>query len=192
MRISAFGIFWFFITLAVESSFIPIKEIIFEYRVYLPSVGISLATTTVVFMAIKRLGERSKKAKKAVTGFLVVLIILLTGSTFARNTVWRDEITMWEDVVSKSPNKGRSHIGLGNAYKSQGLFPRAIEQYNIALRLDPYDLTIYNNLGNAYFTLGDFDMAIHYLQRALRFKSNFGRSRCTQQYREYLPITGVY
>jgi Flp pilus assembly protein TadD len=176
MRIIAFGIFWFFITLAVESSFIPIKEIMFEYRVYLPSVGISFATSTVVFMAIKRLSERSIKAKKAVTGFLVVLIILLTGATFARNTVWKNEITMWEDVVSKSPDKGRAYIGLGNAYKSQGFFPRAIEQYNISLRLDPYDLTIYNNLGNAYFALGDFDMAIHYLQRALRFKSNFGEA----------------
>jgi Flp pilus assembly protein TadD len=85
---------------------------------------------------------------KAVVGLLVAIIVLLTGTTFARNTVWKSEITMWEDVVSKSPNKGRAHIGLGNAYKSQGLFPKAVDQYNIALRLDPYDLSIYNNLGN--------------------------------------------
>ncbi|TNF55952.1 tetratricopeptide repeat protein [bacterium] len=174
LRIIAFGIFWFFITLSVESSFIPIKEIMFEYRVYLPSVGVFLATSTVVFIVMKGLGKRSKNATKAVTGLLVVLIILLTGATYSRNTVWGDEITMWEDIVSKSPNKGRAHVGLGNAYKSQGLFAQAIEQYNIALRLNPYDITIYNNLGNVYFNLGDFDMAIHYLKKALRFKSNFG------------------
>jgi hypothetical protein len=52
LRIIAFGIFWFFITLSVESSFIPIKEIIFEYRVYLPSAGVFLVTGTAVFIVI--------------------------------------------------------------------------------------------------------------------------------------------
>ncbi|MDD5435370.1 MAG: hypothetical protein PH343_08080, partial [Nitrospira sp.] len=39
LRLAAFGIFWFFITLSVESSVIPLVDIIFEHRVYLPSVG---------------------------------------------------------------------------------------------------------------------------------------------------------
>jgi hypothetical protein len=38
-RLAAFGIFWFFLALSVESSFIPIVDVIFEHRVYLPSVG---------------------------------------------------------------------------------------------------------------------------------------------------------
>ncbi len=36
-RLIGFGILWFFITLSVESSFIPIVDVIFEHRVYLPS-----------------------------------------------------------------------------------------------------------------------------------------------------------
>jgi len=41
-RIISFGIFWFFITLSIESSFIPIHDVIFEYRTYLPSFGFFL------------------------------------------------------------------------------------------------------------------------------------------------------
>ncbi|HWR58589.1 MAG TPA: hypothetical protein VN328_06845, partial [Thermodesulfovibrionales bacterium] len=42
-RLIAFGIFWFFITLFVESSVIPIADVIFEHRLYLPSVGFFIA-----------------------------------------------------------------------------------------------------------------------------------------------------
>ncbi|MBE9531921.1 MAG: hypothetical protein IME98_03855, partial [Proteobacteria bacterium] len=33
------GILWFFVTISIESSVIPIKHVIFEHRLYLPSVG---------------------------------------------------------------------------------------------------------------------------------------------------------
>jgi hypothetical protein len=45
-RLASFAIFWFFITLSVESSIIPIRDVIYEHRVYLPSVGF------VILMAI--------------------------------------------------------------------------------------------------------------------------------------------
>ncbi|MCX5884708.1 MAG: hypothetical protein NT096_02140 [Proteobacteria bacterium] len=38
-RLISFAILWFFITLSVESSIIPIRDVIYEHRVYLPSVG---------------------------------------------------------------------------------------------------------------------------------------------------------
>jgi protein O-mannosyl-transferase len=39
-RLISFGIFWFFLTLSVESSIIPISQnVIFEHRTYLPGLG---------------------------------------------------------------------------------------------------------------------------------------------------------
>jgi Flp pilus assembly protein TadD len=49
-RLIAFGILWFFITLSVESSVIPIVDVIFEHRVYLPSVGAFIAIAGSVFL----------------------------------------------------------------------------------------------------------------------------------------------
>jgi Flp pilus assembly protein TadD len=173
MRIIAFGIFWFFITLSVESSVIPIKEIIFEYRVYLPSVGVFLILSILCFIIMRSAEKRWKGIGNLVMSTLFIIILVLTGATYVRNAVWKDKVTMWEDIVSKSPNKARAHNGLGKAYKSQGLFLEAIEQYDIALKLNPYYLDTYNNIGNAYSSLGKFDTAIHYLQKAIKFKSNF-------------------
>ncbi len=44
LRPIGFGILWFFATLSVESSIIPIPMVICEYRMYLPSVGFFLAS----------------------------------------------------------------------------------------------------------------------------------------------------
>jgi hypothetical protein len=39
LRLAAFGILWFFLALSVESSVIPIADVIFEHRMYLPRQG---------------------------------------------------------------------------------------------------------------------------------------------------------
>ncbi len=41
-RLLSFGIIWFFITLSVTSSFVVIYDVIFEHRLYLPSIGFAI------------------------------------------------------------------------------------------------------------------------------------------------------
>ena len=47
-----FGIFWFFITLLVESSVIPIKDAMFEHRLYLPMFGFAIGLSATVFQGL--------------------------------------------------------------------------------------------------------------------------------------------
>lgn len=54
-RLISFGIFWFFITLSVESSIIPIRDVIFEHRVYLPSVGFVLFLTVAIYQMLEQI-----------------------------------------------------------------------------------------------------------------------------------------
>jgi hypothetical protein len=39
VRLMVFGIYWFFLNLMLESSVIPLNNVIFEHRLYLPSAG---------------------------------------------------------------------------------------------------------------------------------------------------------
>jgi len=41
-RLLSFSIIWFFVTLSVTSSFVVIYDVIFEHRLYLPSIGLAL------------------------------------------------------------------------------------------------------------------------------------------------------
>jgi len=167
-RLIAFGIFWFFITLMPESSLIPIADVIFEHRVYLPSIGIFIAINIVIFIFVEKLKPKWKGSEKIVIGVLIAIIILLTGVAYARNTVWQNEITLWEDVVKKSPEKARGYNNLGYwGYYKHGFISEAIETYKIALKISPDLVTAHINLGLAYYKKGQVDNAIASYRKAL-------------------------
>ncbi|MGE5750817.1 MAG: tetratricopeptide repeat protein [Nitrospirota bacterium] len=166
-RIAAFGIFWFFITLSVESSIIPIADVIFEHRLYLPSVGFFLACTTAIFWGVDRLKARLAKAEQVVLIALAIAVLVFAGLTYARNIVWQSEVSLWEDVIRKSPMKARGYNGLGLAYFNMGRYDMAIEAFTSAITLYPTYGVAFNNIGNAYFRSGLYDRAIDAQTKAI-------------------------
>ncbi len=68
-RIVAFSIFWFFLTLLPESSFIPQNDIIFEHRLYLPLVGFSIFLVTGVYYLW---GKNSLKIMGVILGVVII------------------------------------------------------------------------------------------------------------------------
>lgn len=170
-RLIGFGILWFFITLSVESSFIPIVDVIFEHRAYLPSVGAFVTITTLFFMGIKSYyGDRVPSKIPLILALLVVIV--LAGATYARNKVWQNEITLWKNVAEKSPKKERAHNNLGIAYQAANKIEKAIEQFTIALDLNPDNAEVLSNLGVAYSSLGYNQKAIIYFEKSLRLNPN--------------------
>jgi Tfp pilus assembly protein PilF len=167
IRLISFGIFWFFITLSVESSIIPLRNVIFEHRLYLPLSGMSVAFVTGLFIFTDSLGEKWKNTKLIMAVTLIMIVMTLTSATYLRNNVWKSEISLWEDVVKKSPKKSRGHDNLGVAYQSEGLIDKAIEQYKIALSLEWNYLDTHYNLGTAYRSKGMIDKAIEQFRTAL-------------------------
>lgn len=170
-RIIAFGIFWFFITLAIESSVIPLYQVIFEHRVYLPSIGAFVAITSGIFFLSERV--KNKKIKIIAASSLILMTIVFSYAAYARNAVWKSDISLWEDVVSKSPKKASAQYNLGLAYASKGLNDEAIEYFQTAINLKPDYAEAHNNLGAVYISKGLNDKAIEHLQIATKLKPNF-------------------
>jgi tetratricopeptide (TPR) repeat protein len=171
-RLIAFGIFWFFITLSVESSIIPIVDVIFEHRVYLPSVGVFIAISAVVLIITERLKVRWPQINKVVISLIALIVIILSIATYARNAVWMDKVTLWEDVASKSPGNARANNNLGASYYEKSMPDRAIEYLSIAIRLKPDYVDAYNNIGIAYYEKGLNDLAKKQFISALGFAPN--------------------
>ena len=181
-RLVAFGILWFFITLSVESSLIPVAMLIDEYRVYLPSVGFLLAIVTGAVLLVNRIAAhrarrigQSEKDNGSGAGnsmlyalcILLIFTLVLASATYARNALWKDKISLWGDVVSKSPKFPLGYNNLGIAYYEKGLYEKAIGVYGRAIALFPVYLDSYLNMGVAYSALGRTDMAIETYTKAL-------------------------
>jgi len=161
-----FGTIWFFLTLLVESSIIPIRDVIVEHRVYLPSVGAAVAFATAMLWALERLRIQRLPTVQA-TAALAIAAVPLGAATFSRNFVWRNDVTLWRDVAAKSPNRTRPHDILGSAYLDRGWMPEAISESLAALRISPEDVQALTNLGTAYLRLGRTDEAIAKLEKAV-------------------------
>jgi tetratricopeptide (TPR) repeat protein len=172
-RIISFGILWFFINLMLESSIIPLNNVIFEHRMYQPSIGVFFALTSSVFMASGIMRARRKGTETAVIVILLIITSALTWTAYARNNIWKNEVSLWQDVVKKSPGNKRAHNNLGSAYKYSGLFDDAIRHYRTAIELDPGYAYAHNNLGSAYQLKGMPDKAIQHYRAAIKLDPLF-------------------
>jgi len=165
-----FGIAWFFVTLSVESSVIPIGDVIFEHRVYLPSAGFAVALGTALLLAVQRLRLGVALPVQAAVALLITAGPLGV-ATYARNLVWKDGVTLWSDVVAKSPGKARPHMSLGAAYWAKGRVDDAIRESSEAIRLNPALAQVHGSLCGAYFIKGQLDDAIRECRDAIRLDS---------------------
>lgn len=127
------GIVWYFIGHSVESGIIPLSVLTAVYRNYLPSVGVFLAVGTAVFLLSLRFDRGKVPAISLSAG---ALLLVLAISAYARNGVWRTEISLAEDVVKNSPESPQAHFIMSKAYKSQGMMTEAGREVDLAFRLD--------------------------------------------------------
>lgn len=163
----SFGVFWFFVAVSVESSVIPIKDVAFEHRVYLPGIGLITAASAFIFFVFEA-------ALKDRAVWVWAIILMATGangvSTYKRNVVWTDGLVFWQDVVNKSPGRAGGHNNLGIEYADRGKTDLAAKEFEETLRLAPYFEDAFYNLGVIYGRKGRDADAMEMYRQAIRLK----------------------
>ncbi|GMR04597.1 MAG: membrane protein [Thermodesulfobacteriota bacterium] len=170
----SFGIIWFFVTLSVESSIIPIKDVIFEHRLYLPSAGAFLAISSLYFLLVKKVFKGSKRPYAMAPVFIV--IIVLAFAAHGRNRVWSSGMALWGDVVKKSPNKARGYGNLGRALLDSGKIDEAEKNLLKAVSLDKGSFDAYNNLGIVMLNRERYFDAIRYFKRSVEINPDYDKA----------------
>jgi len=125
-----FGILWFFLALSVESSFLPISDVMVEHRLYLPMAGVA-------FVAASAFATISCARPRTAFAAGLTVLVTLAGLTFARNLIWRTQLSLWSDALVKSPRKARVHVNVGTALQLEGKLDAALHYYCHALALEP-------------------------------------------------------
>ncbi len=158
-----FGIGWFFVTLAPSSSIIPIKDAAFEYRMYLPIVGLTmvlaaLAGDALAAIAVRRAGGQ-RGGERIVLTVAAAVVVALAGWTVARNRILQDELSLARDSATKAPAHWRNHFALGSALLERGRRDEAVAPFARAVELAPQQHTPRIMLGDLYARLGRMEDA---------------------------------
>ncbi len=167
-KVVLFSIIFFILTF-VPSILVAIMKIsetpLAERYLYIPSLSFSLIIGYVFLYIPTKLQKSAKAVKLSQLIILSIVAIILAAfsiQTVKRNTVWRDDLFFWEDLVKKVPDQGLPHLNLGLAY-SENERPDDAEREYIKAIESKYDnegrSLAYNNLGNIYLARGEYDRA---------------------------------
>jgi len=167
-RLISFGIFWFFLTLSLESSIFPIADVIFEHRLYLPIVGWVIALSVTIIYIF-----RSSKTQQSI---FIIMIAMCSMFTFQRNLLWSDRIAFLEDIAHKSPRKPRAYLNLGRAYIEHRQYDLALQALNTALILNPRYAQAYLNRGVVYEIFNQSEQALHDYEEAIKIIPDYEKS----------------
>lgn len=153
LRLASLGIVWFYLALSVESSIIPILDVMFEHRLYLPSGGAFLVMTAMTATLVA--GDRSLRNRS--WAVLAMLCCVLSIGTIQRNRIWNSDLLLWEDTAAKSPNKPRVLANLTAAYLNAGMAAKAVPLLLRTIELSPGFTDSLNNLGTVLDQLNIFE-----------------------------------
>ncbi len=163
-RLLAFAALFMLASLVLVVQIIPISELmVCDRYAYIPCIGLFLLAGTLGL----RIGSRNPSWMRGVLVAGVLVVAVLGGATHRRVGVWRDSMTLWNDLISKRQDIYVAYLNRGLAWCEAGDRKAAIADFDAALQLHPKADKALNNraacyvyLGNPSAALRDFDSAI--------------------------------
>jgi tetratricopeptide (TPR) repeat protein len=176
---------WFFLILAPTSSILPIKDLAFEHRMYLPLAAVVVLVILGAYLGWERLwqpagsGEKVRAARgegRRLMGQILAAILILSAAialgwtTFLRNKDYATALAIWSDTARKAPNNARALNNLGWQLRNAGDNQGALDCLNRAIELRPTYADAYNNRAYTYASMKKFDEAFADCNKAIEFK----------------------
>lgn len=166
--IARFGILWFAINLLPVlnlRAFDP-NFMVQERYVYIPSIGFSLLVAMALAkMPIEKwLSINNRRTAQVVIVALICLV--LTGKTFAQNTVWEDDFTVYTHGAQVAADQPMPHFILGHQFIKAQQADKAVESLEKYMQLDPNNLIVITNLASAHLVVYETSRDRAHIDRA--------------------------
>jgi len=142
------GIAWFYINLAIESTFVPL-ELVFEHRLYLPSFGFFLVLMYSYDTLCYKL-DKSEIPDLKKMSILLLIMLAATSSllTTLRNNDWKDSLSIYHDTVTKYPLNPRAAGNYALALSRVGLYDESSKMAKKSINLGRKNLETYITSSN--------------------------------------------
>jgi hypothetical protein len=172
----AFGVLFFYVSHSVESGFIPIRDLAFEHRNYLPLFGVFLAFGA----ALVAVEQRAPAAVKHTKWLAIAIVVFFAQATWARNQMWADQEALLKHDVLHNEGNVRALYNLALWYQRNDSYDESIDTMKALVQANDGQLSLLH--ATTYVaTLIDlqlYDLALNLLDKLLRVDMR-PRSRAT-------------
>ncbi len=150
-----FGLSFFLANIFLLLQLLPVGGAIMADRyAYIPSFGYCFIFGYLIVK--KEYIPNVNVAYAIVAAYLLFLGVM----TFERTKVWKNNFTLWTDVIEKSSEVNIAWYNRGNAFSDTSNFKAAIADYNQAIRVLPHYYNAFINRANAKTKVNDYVGAI--------------------------------
>lgn len=129
-RLACLGSALFWLGLAPVSNFLPLFRPMADRFLYLPATGAACLLAAAILLA----GHR-RMILIPLTGLWALTVPLLAWQTCQRQRVFANELNLWVDTATKSPDSPTALINRGYAFYEVGEYGRALEDSERALAM---------------------------------------------------------
>jgi len=133
--------------------FIPVAD---RYS-YLPAVGTAFIFVKIAAILIDSTSNYRRILKPIICGTGILYLLILASVSFQHRHVWKNDLSLWNDVIQKYPMVPLAYNNRGNILSSLGRLDEAILDYSSAIRLLPGSADVYWNRGLVWLKLKKYE-----------------------------------
>jgi len=184
---AAFGLLFYLVSIIPLSNIItPIAGVIGERLSYTASLGFCIAVCYLIFHYHARSGTEFMSLKSPASKIFLVLILLFSALTFARNFNWKDHLTLMRhdiahlDKSSRAHHLFASHLAFRASEKRQPNLPenkKMLQEAEIhfkkAIEIYPDFPFVWYDLAKTYMLLGENNKGMEAYRTSIKKDSLF-------------------
>ena len=167
----AFAFLFFVLNIILVLQILQINDFVMADRfMYVASLGLFLILGFLYRDAL----QKNKSRLNLLRGAVLVYAIFLLFQTNKRCEVWKDSVSVWNDVIDKYPEVYKAWNQRGMAKADElGDYTAALKDYNQAIKLNPNFATTYLNRGFVRMQQGDTRGAIEDYDKAIELLPDY-------------------
>lgn len=159
-RYFLFALAFYLISLSPVLQIIPFgRDLVADRYAYMPMIGLCLLAGVL----IKELIQSYKNKFTTIIAFAFLILAYLSHSM---TEIWKNDVTLFEYAISKRPENFFSYYFLGSYYTDAGDAKKAMEYFDVSLKLKPDYVDTYINRAKAISQSGNLDLALADLEKA--------------------------
>ncbi len=169
-----FGGMFFLIVIAPVLQIMPVGiGVLADRYTYISYIGLFYILSSGIVWVYDR--------KPQFKALILVVLVLITGAlcflTFQRALIWKDGLSLWEDVIKKYPEAALAYYNRGDEYFLRlHDYDRAYADFSRAIEIDPTYTSAYINRGLIKYYRGKIEDSVKDFNQALKYDPKIGEA----------------